>query len=264
MKGIVLRSTGKFYTIKGENGSTFEAQIKGKVRLIELDVTNPIAVGDVVELEKSGGVWMITKIEERNNFIVRISPKKKHLNQIIASNIDQAILVVTLNKPRTSSGFIDRFIVTAESYHIPTIIVFNKQDALREKDVDKQAELIAVYNKIGYKTLLTSAINNEGVDELKALMKDKTSLLSGHSGVGKSTLTNAVDSTLNLRDRIFETRMDSRGEVVVQPSFIFAAGKTFKSGKLNIPVNGYFIPSKDGFRVGLSFGFNSRSRFENH
>lgn len=201
MKGTVLRSTGKYYRIQAENGSIFEAQIKGKVRLIELDVTNPIAVGDVVALEKSDNTWMITKIEDRHNFIVRVSPKKKHLNQIIASNIDQAILVVTLSKPRTSSGFIDRFIVTAESYHIPTIIVFNKQDVLLEKDEEKQAEMIALYNRIGYKTILTSATKNEGVEELKALMKDKTSLLSGHSGVGKSTLTNAVDSSLNIRTK---------------------------------------------------------------
>tara|TARA_B110000037_G_scaffold223196_1_gene303692 strand:- start:15872 stop:16792 length:921 start_codon:yes stop_codon:yes gene_type:complete len=201
LKGLVLRSTGKWYTVRTETGELVEAQLKGKIRLLELDVTNPIAVGDIVNLEDSDGTWMITSIDERKNFIIRLSPKKKFMKQIIASNIDQAVLIVTLNKPRTSSGFIDRFLLTAEAYHIPTIIVFNKQDILRERDQEKQAEFIEIYEKIGYNTLLTSATTGLGVDSLKKLITNKTTLLSGHSGVGKSTLTNAVDSSLDLKTK---------------------------------------------------------------
>ena len=201
MKGLILRSTGKWYKVRLENDKLVDAQLKGKIRLLELDVTNPIAVGDQVVLQKSDNTWMIESIEKRKNFIIRISPKKKFLNQIIAANIDQAILIVTLHKPRTSSGFIDRFLLTAEAYHIPTVIVFNKQDVLRERDIEKQEELISIYKKIEYKILLTSATTGDGVSELKALLKGKTSLLSGHSGVGKSTLTNAVDSTLQLKTK---------------------------------------------------------------
>lgn len=201
MKGLVLRSTGKWYTVRTETVKLVEAQLKGKIRLLELDVTNPIAVGDIVNLEDSDGTWMITSIDERKNFIIRLSPKKKFMKQIIASNIDQAVLIVTLDKPRTSSGFIDRFLLTAEAYHITTIIVFNKQDILRERDQEKQAEFIDIYEKIGYKTLLTSATTGLGVDSLKKLITNKTTLLSGHSGVGKSTLTNAVDSSLDLKTK---------------------------------------------------------------
>lgn len=201
MKGLVLRSTGKWYKIRTEKGTLIEAQLKGKIRLLELNVTNPIAVGDTVILEDNEGTWMIKSIEDRKNFIIRTSPKNIHLKQIIASNIDLAVLIVTLHKPRTSSGFIDRFLLTAEAYHIPTIIVFNKQDVLRERDIEKQAEFIKIYEKIGYKTLLTSATLGEGVAELQVLIKDKTILLSGHSGVGKSSLANAIDSSLDLKTK---------------------------------------------------------------
>lgn len=201
MKGKVFKSTGKWYKVQKPDGAFIEAQMKGKIRLQDFDVTNPIAVGDEVILEKNDNAWMISAIEERHNFIIRVSPKRKHYKQIIASNIDQAVLVVTLHNPRTSTGFIDRFILTAEAYHIPTVIVFNKQDILLDKDVEKQTELIARYNKIGYKTLLTSATTGAGIEELKALLKDKTSLLSGHSGVGKSTLSNAIEPNLNLKTK---------------------------------------------------------------
>lgn len=201
MKGIVFKSTGKWYKVQKPDGSFIEAQMKGKIRLQDFDVTNPIAVGDEVILEKFDKTWMISSIEERNNFIIRVSPKRKHYKQIIASNIDQAILVVTLHKPRTSTGFIDRFILTAEAYHIPTVIVFNKQDILLEKDAEKQAELVACYNEIGYKTMLTSATTGEGIDALKEQLKGRTSLFSGHSGVGKSTLSNAIEPSLNLKTK---------------------------------------------------------------
>lgn len=201
MKGLVLRSNGKWYKIRTEKGQLIEAQLKGKIRLLGLGVTNPIAVGDLVNIENSDGTWMIVSIEERKNFIIRTSPKNIHLKQIIASNIDLAVLIVTLHKPRTSSGFIDRFLLTAEAYHIPTVIVFNKQDVLRERDVEKQAEFISIYENIGYQTILTSATLGEGVSEIQALIKDKTILLSGHSGVGKSSLANAIDHTLDLKTK---------------------------------------------------------------
>jgi ribosome biogenesis GTPase len=201
VKGIVQRSTGKYYKIKTDEGVFIDAQIKGKIRLLNLEVTNPIAVGDIVSIEKTDKEWMITAINERKNYIIRVSPKKKSFNQIIASNIDQVILVVTLDKPRTSSGFIDRFLLTAEAYHIPTVIVFNKQDALNTKDEQKQQEWVDRYQTIGYKTILCSAFTKQGVDVLKNTLTNKTSLLSGHSGVGKSSLVNAVDSSLALKTK---------------------------------------------------------------
>jgi len=201
LKGVVFKSTGKWYKVKTEAGDFVDAQLKGKIRLLDLDMTNPIAVGDIVVLEKSDANWMISAIEKRHNFIVRVSPKKKNLKQIIASNIDQAILVVTLSSPRTSTGFIDRFILTAEAYHIPTVIVFNKQDVLLEKDAIKQAQIIDLYENIGYKTLLTSAETGFGIEELKTLLTNKTSLFSGHSGVGKSTLSNAIEPNLGLKTK---------------------------------------------------------------
>ncbi len=168
------------------------------MRLDETDTTNPVAVGDKVMIENADGDWVIGGVEPRHNYIVRQSPKHEKARQIIAANLDQAILVATLAFPRTSTGFIDRFLLTAEAYHIPTIIVLNKQDALQKKHLKKQQEVAELYSSIGYKVLLTSASVKKGVDELAALLKNKTSLIAGHSGVGKSSLLNAVQPSLKL------------------------------------------------------------------
>lgn len=202
MKGKVIKSTGSWYTVLLENQNIVECGIKGKFRISGIKTTNPIAVGDNVEFEmEADGRGVIHKVEERKNYIIRKSINLSKQSHILAANVDQAFLIVTLAFPRTSAGFIDRFLLTAEAYHIPSSIVFNKVD-LFEEDVKAMQELdafIAVYEKIGYKCYKVSAIKNKAVDILKDITKDKITLVSGHSGVGKSTLVNAMDSNLDLR-----------------------------------------------------------------
>jgi ribosome biogenesis GTPase len=201
MKGVVVKSTGSWYEVKVENDNVLKVRLKGIFRLDETKDTNPIAVGDKVEVSKedSEDGWVISEIAERENYIVRSSPKHKGARQILAANIDQALLIVTMGNPRTSTGFIDRFLLTAEAYHIPTVIVFNKQDMLDVKGKKKQDFVSKIYESIGYKTVFVSALRHEHIEEVKTLMKNKTSLISGHSGVGKSTLMNAVQPHLSLK-----------------------------------------------------------------
>jgi ribosome biogenesis GTPase len=202
MKGVVIKSTGSRYIVLDEIGQTMECNIKGKFRIQGIKATNPVAVGDRVEYElESSGNGVIFKIEERKNYIIRKSINLSKQVHILASNIDQALLVVTLAFPRTSTGFIDRFLLTAEAYHIPAIIIFNKTD-LFEKDIDAMNELnsfISIYKKVGYPCYKISAMQVSSVDLLKQLTKDKTTLVAGHSGVGKSTLVNAMDKNLDLK-----------------------------------------------------------------
>lgn len=172
----------------------------------DITSTNPIAVGDIVEIVREDGDAnannaMITEIVDRRNYIVRSSPHKKNQKHIVAANLDQAMLICTVKEPRTSNGFMDRFLVTAAAYHIPVVLVFNKRDIYKEKDLDKFAELQALYEDIGYKVLLVSAEKGQGIDELVAEMKDKTTLMSGHSGVGKSSLINRLLPGLDLRTK---------------------------------------------------------------
>lgn len=199
LRARVTKSTGAWYKLITDEGFPVDARLKGLMRLDGLSSTNPVAVGDYVEIENEDGDWMISKIEARNNYIIRKSPAKRAHSHILAANIDQALILITASKPRTSSGFIDRFLLTAEAYHIPSILVFNKQDILSEKDLIIQNKFIAIYSKLGYPCQLVSSIKGDGVDEIKSLLKDKTSLFIGHSGVGKSTLANAIDKNLDLK-----------------------------------------------------------------
>jgi ribosome biogenesis GTPase len=201
MKGLVIKSTGSWYEVKADNGDILKVRLKGIFRLDETKDTNPIAVGDkvLVSSEDADNSWVVDKIEERENYIVRSSPKHKGARQVIAANLDQAVLVVTMANPRTSTGFIDRFLITAEANHIPTIIVFNKQDLLDPKTRKKQEYVSEIYKNIGYQVLFVSSVTGENIDDLKSILKNKTTLVSGHSGVGKSTLMNAVQPGLNLR-----------------------------------------------------------------
>lgn len=201
MKGTVIKSTGSWYQVLAENNQIYECRLKGNFRLKDQKNTNPITVGDHVEIEieENKHNAVISKLEPRKNYIIRKATNLSKQTHIIASNIDQAILVVTLAYPRTSTGFIDRFLVTAEAYGIPVIIVFNKADMFEEAGLQVVNELAAVYQKAGYKTLITSVIDKRGIEELKQLMKNKVSLISGHSGVGKSSLINAIEPSLNLR-----------------------------------------------------------------
>jgi ribosome biogenesis GTPase len=199
LKGTVYKSTGSWYEVKNELGEMLSCRLKGKIRLDETNSTNPIAVGDIVELETDQDDTQIVSVHKRKNYIVRESPKHKHAKHIVASNLDQAFLIVTIASPRTSSGFIDRFLVVAAAYDVPVVIVFNKLDLLNEKELAKQKELINIYKKIGYETLSISCLDEKDIKKVKTKLKGKTTLLSGHSGVGKSTLLNALNPNLDLR-----------------------------------------------------------------
>ncbi len=205
MTGLVYKSTGSWYNVKSENGDFIECRIKGKFRMKGIKSTNPIAVGDIVdyELEETSDkvTGTIHKIHERKNYIVRKSVNLSKQMHIIAANIDQVFLLVTINNPPTTTSFIDRFLVTAEAYHIETILVFNKIDTYDETTLDEQLYLQHVYQEIGYKCMRVSSTENKGVDKLKEMMVGKVSMFSGHSGVGKSTLVNAMEPTLHLKTK---------------------------------------------------------------
>jgi len=199
LRARVTKSTGAWYDLITDDGQEVKARLKGLMRMEGLTSTNPVAVGDYVQIEKEQDDWMISKVEERENYIIRKSPAKKMYSHILAANIDQAFVLITASFPRTSTGFIDRFLLTAEAYNIPSVLVFNKQDILTEKDLVIQNNLIDIYSKIGYECKLVSSKTGEGIEDIKSIMKDKTTLLVGHSGVGKSTFANAIDKDLELR-----------------------------------------------------------------
>jgi ribosome biogenesis GTPase len=202
MEGIVYKSTGSWYVVKTADGAVFNARIKGILKLDGITSTNPVAVGDRVKLEpenEAENTVMITEILPRKNYINRQSPANKYQHHIVAANLDQSLLFVTLREPRTSQGFIDRFLVTCEAYHVPAVIIFNKADVYRKKEEDKFEELKDIYEKIGYEVVLMSVVKGSGVEEVKALLQDKTSLLSGHSGVGKSSFINTIFPELGLK-----------------------------------------------------------------
>ena len=200
--GLVIRSTGSWYEIRNPDGHIFQGRLKGKFKLKDLKVTNPIAVGDRVTFEvedEAENTAIITDISTRDNYIIRQSVHKTAHGHILAANLDQAVLLATLAMPRTSLGFIDRFLVSADSFRIPTTIVFNKSDILNEEGLAFQQEIIDLYERIGYNCLSTSATEGIGTDAFRQLLEHKITLLSGHSGVGKSSLVNAIAPDLNLR-----------------------------------------------------------------
>ena len=200
MQGLVLKSTGSWYDVKLESGERVSARIRGKFRLEGFKVTNPVAAGDNVELEKDkDDNYVIHQILPRKNYIIRRSVNLSKQYHILATNLDQAILIVCATHPKTYSEFIDRFLVTATAYHIPVILIFNKIDLYGEEELEQLKEWEAIYGAAGYGCKRVSAQSGEGVEAVKELLKGKISMLSGHSGVGKSTLVNAVDSNLNLK-----------------------------------------------------------------
>jgi ribosome biogenesis GTPase / thiamine phosphate phosphatase len=205
MTGTVYKSTGSWYTVKSENGDFMECRIKGKFRLKGIKSTNPISVGDVVDYDLDETSDKVTgsihNIHERKNYIVRKSVNLSHQMHIIASNLDYVFLLITINNPPTTFNFIDRFLITAEAYGIETILVFNKIDTFDDAILDEQLYMQHVYEQIGYKSLRVSAIANKGIEELKTLMIGKTTMFSGHSGVGKSTLVNAMEPSLHLKTK---------------------------------------------------------------
>ena len=197
--GIVVRSTGSFYTVESRDGSFIECKLKGKFKTKGIKNTNPIAVGDLVEFEMPDDVGLITKIEPRRNYIIRKSTNLSKQHHIIASNIDQAVLIISLIEPRTTTGFIDRFLITAEAYSIPAILVFNKLDIYSSEQIDELEKLTNIYSSINYETLHVSAKTGLNLETLKSILKGKKSLFSGHSGVGKSALVNAMDASQSLK-----------------------------------------------------------------
>ncbi|MCC6634042.1 MAG: ribosome small subunit-dependent GTPase A [Chitinophagaceae bacterium] len=202
MKALVYKSTGSWYIVKNSFGRQYNARIKGVLKIDGITSTNPIAVGDEVIIEIENEIENTATIIEvctRKNYVARQSPHNKRQHHIIASNLAQSLLFATITNPVTSTGFIDRFLCSCEMFHIPAVIVFNKSDLYKEKDVEKFEQLKNIYTTVGYKVILTSLINGNGIEEIKNILSNKTTLLSGHSGVGKSSFLNIVFPELNLR-----------------------------------------------------------------
>jgi ribosome biogenesis GTPase / thiamine phosphate phosphatase len=204
MRLLVYKSTGSWYVVKDATGRTYNARLKGVFKIDGMQSTNPIAVGDWVaaEMENEGEATVtITQIYQRNNYVNRQSPRNPHQYHIIAANMDQSLLIATLKEPKTSQGFIDRFLVGCETYHVPAVIVFNKCDLYKAKEQERFAAWKAVYEQAGYRVMQMSVETGEGVEAVRALLQGKTSLLSGHSGVGKSSFINAVFPEMGLRTK---------------------------------------------------------------
>lgn len=203
MKGTIYKSTGSWYRVKGEDGQFYNCRIKGRFRIGGIRSTNPVAVGDHVEIkiEKKGDetVGVIVGIEPRDNYIIRRSVNLSKQTHIIAANIDRAFLLVTLNNPITTTTFIDRFLVTAEAYHIEAVLLFNKMDTYNDEEFGELKYLAELYREIGYTCIGIAAKTGKNVDKVKELMQDKVSVFSGHSGTGKTTLINAIEPGLDLR-----------------------------------------------------------------
>ncbi len=200
MNGLVIKNTGSWYTVRTDEGSTIECKIKGNFRLKGIRSTNPVAVGDRVCIVRNAeGTAFITDIEDRRNYIIRKSPNLSKQSHIIAANVDQAFLVVTVNYPQTSTTFIDRFLASAEAYRVPVVLIFNKTDILSPEDLEYQEMMINLYETVGYVCKAISAVDDSVKSELEPLLKDKITLFSGNSGVGKSTLLNRIIPGLNLR-----------------------------------------------------------------
>lgn len=200
MHGLVIKNTGSWYTVYTDDGQLIDSKIKGNFRLKGIRSTNPVAVGDFVEITcNQEGTAFITAIDDRRNYIIRKSSNLSKQSHIIAANVDQAFLVVTVNYPETSTKFIDRFLASAEAYRVPVVLVFNKCDLLSAEELHYQEMMMQLYDTIGYQCVSVSATEGTGLDVLHDLMKGKITLLSGHSGVGKSTLINSLLPGVNLR-----------------------------------------------------------------
>jgi ribosome biogenesis GTPase len=204
IKGLIIRSTGSWYEIRSESGKVFSWRLKGKFKLNGPKTSNPIAVGDWVLFfmeDEANQTVVIEEISPRTNYLIRKSVHKTGQGQLLAANVDQAIFIMTYKFPKTSLGFLDRFLVTAEAFRIPVQIVFNKMDLLTEEEKDQVFEWAGLYQELGYGILFTSIPNNEGIDDFKEMFQGKVSLMSGHSGVGKSSLLNIVAPDLNIKTK---------------------------------------------------------------
>jgi len=200
VKGLVIKNTGSWYTVKTDDDKTIESKIKGNFRLKGIRSTNPVAVGDRVDIiENQEGTAFITAIDDRRNYIIRKSQNLSKQSHIIAANVDQTFLIVTVNYPHTSTTFIDRFLASAEAYRVPVVLVFNKNDVYSDEELRYQEMMCTLYTQIGYKCVTVSAATGDGIEELRPMLNGKITLLSGNSGVGKSTLINLIIPDANLR-----------------------------------------------------------------
>jgi len=208
-KGLVIKSTGSWYIVKDDDGIKFECKIKGNLRIKGLKTTNPVAVGDRVDFDflqkeswdQQNNIGLIYSVDERKNYIIRKSQNLSRQAQVIAANVDQAILIATINYPVTTTTFIDRYLASAEAYRIPVILVFNKTDRYDSLQMEAMHLLTDIYGKIGYQCICTSMVNGYGLDDLRKLIKGKINVFNGHSGVGKSTIINKLQPGLNLKTR---------------------------------------------------------------
>jgi len=203
LKGIVTKSTGSWYSVLKPDGTFIECRLKGKFKVLGIKTTNPLAVGDhvVFRVLREEGTGVITQILPRKNYIIRKATKLSKLSHILAANLDQAIIIVTLAEPRTSTGFIDRFLITAEAYHIPAAIIFNKIDLYNDGKMEELSTLKSVYEAAGYPCYAVSALTGENTGDVIELLKDRVSLVAGHSGVGKSALINTLEPGLDLKTK---------------------------------------------------------------
>jgi len=199
-EGLVIKSTGSWYKVKLSDGSTIDARIRGKLRIADIKSTNPVSVGDIVFLDQEAdNEYMITDLKPRKNYIIRKSTNLSKQTHIIAANIDLALLITSLKQPKLKFGFVDRFLMTAEAYGIPAVIVFNKMDLLDEEELDYLKELSEAYQKVGYPSLHISVNDGFGIETIREMIEGKITLFSGHSGVGKSSLLNALNATIDTR-----------------------------------------------------------------
>ena len=238
MTGVVIKNTGSWYTVKTDSNQLVECKIKGNFRLKGIRSTNPVAVGDRVSITPNQeGTAFITSIEDRKNYIIRKSPNLSKQSHIIAANVDQAFLVVTINRPVTSTTFIDRFLASAEAYRVPVVLLFNKTDALEDEEREYQQMMIDLYETVGYQCLAISAANGSGMDKVRELLAGKTTVLSGNSGVGKSTLINSLLPDVQLKTAEISDAHNS------------GTHTTTFSEMLELPEGGYIIdtPGIKGF-----------------
>ena len=255
MTGTVYKSTGSWYTVKSDAGDFVECRIKGKFRMKGIKSTNPIAVGDIVDFELDNTtdeiIGQIHTIHDRKNYIVRKSVNLSKQTHIIASNIDVVFLIVTIHNPVTTTSFIDRFLVTAEAYGIEAVLLFNKIDTFTPEIEDEQLYLQYVYSEIGYRCLRVSATTGQGIDALKEMMKDKVCMFSGHSGVGKSTLVNALEPRLNLKTKEIS---DSHSQGQHTTTFAEMFELTFGSKIIDTPgIRGFGVVDMEKQEIGDYF-----------